>query len=252
MSGTRLAANRTISIFRRDGALTHDRLTSTRIVAGSLAAVALTCLVFTITPSLDLRVASIFALGNNQFVGQTPLGNALRRLFYWTPFCLFAVMLALYGMRQLMRSRIWAPTGVGLIFMALSLAIGPGLLVNTLLKDHSHRPRPYQVTQFGGDQAFKPFYRFDGECRRNCSFVSGEGAEAFWTLAPAVLVPLPWRPIAIAAALVFGAATSLLRIAFGGHFLSDSILAGLLTWLVILACWRLVTRLFGVRPDGVV
>ena len=32
----------------------------------------------------------------------------------------------------------------------------------------------------------------------------------------------------------------LLRIAFGGHFLSDTILSALLTWLVIIATWRIV------------
>ena len=134
--------------------------------------------------------------------------------------------------------------------MGLSLALGPGLLVNTMLKDHSHRPRPAQVQQFGGLEAFRPFYRFDGACLRNCSFVSGEGSTAFWTVAPALLVPLAYRAPAVAAALLFGAMTGLLRMAFGGHFLSDTVFGALLTWLVILACWRLAALLAGEPPGA--
>ena len=64
-------------------------------------------------------------------------------------------------------------------------------------------------------------------CGRNCSFFSGEGATAFWTYAPAALTPPAWRPLAYAAATVFGVVTSVLRMAFGGHFFTDVAAAGL-------------------------
>jgi lipid A 4'-phosphatase len=89
------------------------------------------------------------------------------------------------------------------------------------------------VTQFNGDQAFVPWWDPRGSCRRNCSFFSGEGATAFWTYAPAALAPPPWRPLAYAAATLFGVTTSLLRMAFGGHFFTDVAAAGLVTFLVI-------------------
>ena len=220
------------------------------MTAASLAALVLAALVFVTWPDLDLTAASAFALGGGRFVGQTPLGNAVRQLFYGVPFLVFGLMLVAYGGRRLGWPVAWGPSGAGLLFMAASLALGPGLLVNGILKDHSHRPRPYQVTTFGGDAPFVPFYRFDGACRRNCSFVSGEGATAFWTMAPALLAPPAWRPLALAAAVLFGTAASLLRMAFGGHFLSDTVFAAVLTWLVILGCWRLVTRLTGSPPRG--
>ncbi len=80
--------------------------------------------------------------------------------------------------------------------------------------------------------------------------MSGEGSTAFWTVAPALLAPPPWRATAVGAAVAFGVAASLLRMAFGGHFLSDSLFAGLFTWLVILLCWRLVARLAGRSPSA--
>ena len=51
-------------------------------------------------------------------------------------------------------------------------------------------------------------------------------------VAPALLAPPPWRAPAVAGALVFGAAASVLRMAFGGHFLSDVLLGGLISLLV--------------------
>ena len=45
-------------------------------------------------------------------------------------------------------------------------------------------------------------------------------------VAPALVVPPPFRPLAIGAALLFGVGASALRLAFGGHFLSDALLGG--------------------------
>lgn len=230
------------------GSTDADPLRSTRVVAASFAALVLAALLFLVRPDLDLQVASWFVLDHDHFAGQTPLGNVMRRVFSWTPFAILAVCVILYGLRRFGSDRLWAPTGLGLVFMAASLALGPGLLVNTLLKDHSHRPRPYHVDVFGGDAPFRPFYRSDGACRRNCSFVSGEGSAGFWTVGPALLVPPPWRTVAVGAAIALGAATSLLRMAFGGHFLSDCVFAALLTWLVTLLCWRLIAHAAGRSP----
>ena len=60
------------------------------------------------------------------------------------------------------------------LFVFAVFIIGPGLLGNTLLKDHSGRPRPYQVREFGGSLDYVGPLAFNGTCARNCSFVSGE------------------------------------------------------------------------------
>lgn len=207
-------------------------------------------MVFFVWPNLDLQVAARFALGSDRFVGQGTVWDAVRRVFYWAPFGIFLLLAALYALRRFAGLEAPAPTTAGLLFLALSLALGPGLLVNAVLKDHSHRPRPYQTREFGGDETFRPFWRFDGECRRNCSFVSGEGSAAFWTVAPALLAPPPLQGAAVAGAVVFGIATSVMRMVSGGHYLSDTVFAGLLTWLVVLLCWRLVQRALGVNPTA--
>jgi membrane-associated phospholipid phosphatase len=59
-------------------------------------------------------------------------------------------------------------------------------------------------------------------------------------VAPASILPLPWRGPAVIAAFAFGFGTSLLRLAFGGHYLSDVILGGLITLIVIEVSRRVI------------
>jgi lipid A 4'-phosphatase len=188
-----------------------------------------------IRPSLDLDAASLFYVGHNRFVAATRVGTIVRYMAWTAPFVFYAaLLLAWIGARIGIVPAPWAPKGRSLLFATLSFAIGPGFLVHGTLKEISHRPRPYGVVQFGGQETFRPFYKFDGACLHNCSFPSGETATATWTLAPASLVPPPWRGAALGAALVFATATGTLRMAFGGHFLSDVCGAALITIAVVL------------------
>jgi membrane-associated phospholipid phosphatase len=120
-----------------------------------------------------------------------------------------------------------------MVFLIATLAIGPGVVVNLSLKDHWHRPRPIQTQEFSGKAAFMPWWDDRGECKKNCSFVSGEAATGFWMVAPASVLPPPARGPAIVAAFAFGVGASLLRMAFGGHYLSDVLLGGLVTLIII-------------------
>src|SRR6202023_733284 len=124
-------------------------------------------------------------------------------------------------------------SGRALIFLLVTLSLSAGILTNLTFKSYWGRPRPGVVTQFNGDLPFVPWWDPRGGCSRNCSFFSGEGATAFWTFAPAALTPPAWRPLAYAAATLFGVMTSVLRMAFGGHFFTDVAAAGLVTFLGI-------------------
>ncbi len=229
-----------------DGSAKPPFMVSRGGAALALGLVLAVVLVFAADPGLDLSAARVFYEGDGRFAGPGALGNGLRRLFYAVPFVLLGGAALLHAARRL-GARVPAPTGRALATLALSLALGPGLLVNVVLKDHWHRPRPVQVAEFGGSDAFRPLGWPGGDCARNCSFVSGEGSSAFWSVAPALMAPPAWRAAALAAALVYAAATGLLRMAFGGHFLSDTLLAALFTWLVVAATWRVV---LGRRDPG--
>jgi lipid A 4'-phosphatase len=118
-------------------------------------------------------------------------------------------------------------------FLIFTFVVGPGLVVNGLVKAYWARPRPDFVQQFGGHEHFKPWWKPGGDCVRNCSFVSGEAAEMFWLLAPASVATAAIAPIALTAATVSAAGLSVLRFVFGRHFTIDVIFGAVLIVLIV-------------------
>jgi membrane-associated phospholipid phosphatase len=110
-----------------------------------------------------------------------------------------------------------------------------------VLKDHWGRARPSQVTEFGGTKTFTPAPLPADQCERNCSFPAGHPAMGFYLLSMAFLVrDQRRRRWAEAAAIGAGAAIGVVRLAQGGHFLSDVVFAGLLVAAVSWVLHRLV------------
>jgi membrane-associated phospholipid phosphatase len=132
--------------------------------------------------------------------------------------------------------------GRAAVFLLVTILLSAVVLSNLTFKSYWGRPRPVMVTEFNGPWQFVPWWDPRGECGRNCSFFSGEGATAFWTYAPAALTPPAWRPLAYVAATAFGVATSALRMAFGGHFFTDVAAAGLVSFFVIWLCYAWIYR----------
>ena len=132
-----------------------------------------------------------------------------------------------------------APSVVLYLLGVLSDRAGAHLPMS-LLKENWGRPRPNSVQQFAGAASFQPWWRPSGTCKRNCSFVSGEASQAFWTVAPASLAPPQIRPIALGGAVVFGTAVGGLRVVFGRHFVTDIVFAGLITIAIVMALYRLL------------
>lgn len=126
------------------------------------------------------------------------------------------------------------------IFLVSTLILGPGILVNAILKDNWGRPRPRSVEEFGGDLPFQPVWKITDFCERNCSFTSGEGAAGIWLVSMAFVVPASWRKAVLAFVLPLCLILSINRVAFGGHFFSDTMLSWGLTFLVVLSVYWLL------------
>ncbi|MCX2725023.1 phosphatase PAP2 family protein [Roseibium salinum] len=126
------------------------------------------------------------------------------------------------------------------VFLLTTLILGPGILVNSILKDNWGRPRPRSVEEFGGDLPFQPVWKITDHCDSNCSFVSGEASASMWLVSVAFLVPPTWRKAVLAFVLPLCLILSVNRIAFGGHFLSDTLLSWGLTLLLVLVVYRLL------------
>lgn len=129
------------------------------------------------------------------------------------------------------------------LFFILLLALGPGLLVNVILKDHLGRPRPQELVEFGGKQHFVQFWQ-PGPAGKNSSFPCGHASIAFFLMAPWFIYRRRRRPLALCflwLGLSFGLLVGVTRIMQGGHFLSDVLWAGglvyitgeLLSWLFL-------------------
>jgi len=213
---------------------------TTRVLLGLIALIVAVGVIFALLPDIDLAVShSLYDHGG--FAGAGKAAHIARDVFRIGPFVVLAVYLIGYAYNRWGGGAArWAPDGRGVVFLVASLAIGSGLIVNLGMKDHLHRPRPVHTQDFGGSDEFRPWYRFDGACVKNCGFSSGEASSGFWMVAPALLVPPPWRSVAVAGALAFGVAARALRVAYGAHYLSDVLFGGLISLIVVFAIRRLL------------
>jgi lipid A 4'-phosphatase len=196
-----------------------------------LASVAVGVLVgvlFAAFPFWDLEIAGLFF---DPTAAKFPLSidysaNIIRRIANWIPFLLLApaVFVLLRKLALPSSKMLMAPSVV--VFLVGSFLLGPGLTSNLLLKENWGRPRPNFVQQFAGSETFQPWWHPSSACKRNCSFVSGEASQAFWTVAPASLAPPQIRPFALGGAVLFGTAVGAMRVVFGRHFVTDIVFAG--------------------------
>ena len=193
----------------------------TQAALTGLVLVAATALI-TLT-DLDRETARLFYLQGAGFVGGDRLvWRVLYRYGEWPALFLVAGALlvlatgfARAGLRRYRRA---------CVFLLLVYLLGPGLLINGMLKTHWDRPRPVDVVDFGGAQPFVQLSAptFDGAEGR--SFPSGHASVAFYLASPWFLLRSTNRRAArlwLGAGLAYGGLVSLTRMVQGAHFLSD-------------------------------
>lgn len=133
------------------------------------------------------------------------------------------------------RKAAWVPIIV--------LALGSGVIVHAILKDHWGRPRPKQVVEFGGDQEFRPYYQpYFGNPQVSKSFSCGHCSIGFFFFAVALIGERMRKKrlevFGYIAAFSFGGLLSYIRIAQGGHFFSDVVASALIMWFTsLIVCW---------------
>lgn len=221
-----------------------------RVILYVLVAIAAaTTAISLIGPNIDVAIAGLFFdPATRHFVGEgNPYLTALRD--NGTVAVVTCIGVAILGMMRLLPWRLPSIPPRNAIALTVALIVGPGLLVNVLFKNHYGRPRPIEVTQFGGDLKFVDWWNPNGACEGNCSFMSGEGTTAVWMFGPAMLVPPPWRGLAIAAAALFAAGINALRMSTGSHFFSDLLIGAIVTILIIFLMNRWITGKSGIDPD---
>lgn len=235
----------------RLGLLTSTLPRSNDPITLCLAGVVAFTALFLAFPGLDIAASELFyRVGAGFVLSQDPFLKAFRKS---GDLCLAVLLLALLGRLGWLvaRRRLDALARARRSgFLLAALAVGPGLVVNGLLKTWWGRPRPVMVDVFGGDAPYQPVWRITGWCQSNCSFVSGEASSAAWMVAALVLVPPRLRPLLAPPVVAYALLLSLNRLAFGGHFLSDVVLSWAISGLVFAALFRLMVSAPGVARRG--
>jgi membrane-associated PAP2 superfamily phosphatase len=131
----------------------------------------------------------------------------------------------------------WRPYRRHCLLLILAVALGPGLVVNGLLKPLWGRPRPRHIEQFAGLKPYQPWWQPGGPGAGE-SFPSGHAAMGYILVAGAVLVPggrWVWcRPVILGGGLVYGTLMGVARVVQGGHFASDVAWSGFLMCLTVM------------------
>ena len=192
-------------------------------LAGLLVLTALATLPF-LTPHNDLTLQRCFYTPNAPHAWSHEMDPLWRLLYDFGPWP--ALITGLASLAVLVAGR-WQPAlarrRVQVLYLLLALALGPGLLVNIIFKNHWGRPRPRQVTELGGTWQYQTFTE-KGTGGRGFSFPCGHSSMGYYFVAFYFL----WRrrhparaAAALAAAAVFGTLIGTARMAAGGHFASD-------------------------------
>lgn len=213
-----------------------------------IAVSALLLVAFAWWPRLDLATSALFFDGTRFGMEANRWNRALRWLLRVLPFVPVVVAVVVLAGSRWMPSVVFGLGRRGWAMILVIFVLGPGLLVNRLLKTYDGRARPRNVTEFGGDNLFTPPHVWADQCAANCSFVSGEvSAVTAFALALMLLLSAnraslrPWLfQIGVASAYVLPVLSAFQRISTGAHFLSDAIFAVLFTLLLALPVQWLV------------
>ncbi len=216
-----------------------------RLTLAVTASMALCAAVFTLWPGIDLATSAAFFISTEKgFAGDfNPLVTGLYR---GVPILSRAVIIGLFiafllycFQRGAQGRRRRIQTG----YLLVSLALGPGLVIDVFLKDHWGRARPEKVMEFGGGSLFTPALRPTDQCDTNCSFVSGHASAGFYLVSLGFLGGAAARRRWTLAGLAAGGLFGLARVTQGGHFLSDVVFSFYATWFSAWLAWVLFTRL---------
>ena len=230
--------------------LAAERRFARRVLFATAAAGLLASLLFLAWPQLDISLTRmLFADGDFTLRG-SDIWSALRR-FNMIGYGVFygIVVLGLAGaIYHRGRFRRLAP--VKWLFLLLTSLIGPLLVTNMILKDNVGRPRPRTVSEFGGNLDFKRLLESGGQCTDNCSFVSGEVSSMVMLVISLIFVLPKWRKPLMTLLMPLWFYAAYMRVGQGGHFPSDTFLAGIFMIAIAAILYRYIVLADDGRVDA--
>ena len=138
------------------------------------------------------------------------------------------------------------------LFLVFSAAIGPGIITNLTLKEYWGRPRPREVENLGGHNAFEPVLTIhtasDGK-----SFPCGHATMGFYFLCGFFLLRRQRRRLAeifLFSSLAVGSLIGIARMLQGAHFFSDVAWAAAICWFTPMGLYYALKLDRGIVQDG--
>lgn len=200
-------------------------------------------IIFIKFPQIDLLVSGLFYKEDRKFY----LNENIILMFLHNSVTYITIFMATLWGGVIIATGITKKTICGLsqiraIYLLLALIVGPGLVVNTVFKDHWGRARPHQLEVFAGSAKFTPAFIISDQCNVNCSFVSGDPSVGFYFLALALVIPT-MRKFFTYFALVFGTVLAATRVIQGAHFLSDVIFSAVFTFTAVYLLYVVLLRI---------
>ncbi len=186
------------------------------------------------TPRIDLALSHYFYSDSTKHFASNAFYQWVYNYGAWPG--LFLAVSALVVLILSFFIHAWQKWRSSALLLVLTCAIGSGLVVHAILKENWGRPRPRQITEFGGQLNFRPYYvpYFAKQPEKTKSFPSGHSSMGFYFLVLVVLgYTLKNKSLIYMGAictLLFGTLLSLTRVAQGGHFFSDVLFSGLIMW----------------------
>jgi lipid A 4'-phosphatase len=123
-------------------------------------------------------------------------------------------------------------------YVILVITLAPGILVNMVLKEHWGRPRPREVIEFQGQFNYQPPLVVSNTGKH--SFVCGHCSVSY-SLFAFYFILRKRNMFALFFSLGYGILMGIARMSAGGHFASDVLWSGYITFLV---CWFLYYYVF--------
>ena len=213
-----------------------------------IAAFLLCIFFFLVWPQFDLYVSQYFYDRNSGgfFWGHHIIAESIYRLTHIIGVIVLITLPLMIAASWLINKDFLVQQRKNLIYHLSVCILGPGLLVNLVLKGNWGRPRPRQILEYGGDKLFEAPFFPSFECLDCHSFVSGHASVGFCFFCLALLSDNKnWLWLPAIAGTIIGAG----RIVQGGHFFSDVMFSGWGIWFCSLFLYTLFFKLKIHRKD---
>jgi membrane-associated PAP2 superfamily phosphatase len=205
-----------------------------------------TLLVFS-NPIFDLAIARFFWEAGNQptFFSQTLtfISEGMNRSIPYLVSGMISVTMGVF-IASFFHVR-WQKFRLPTIFFVLILILGPGLLINVILKEHTGRPRPKHTQPLGGQHEYRSPFQLTGP-KAGYSFPCGDSSVGY-SLAGFYFLLYRRRfrlaLLCLLAAITLGTVIGISRMLLGAHFASDVAWSAIFVFLVIFVLYHFVLNI---------